>query len=184
MAESNLSVEEKKQLTNARQAAVRNAWKNEKNLVSKGQGTRNWTKKEQQELMKRGSVKGYDGHHMKSVSKYPQYAGDARNIQFLNEKEHYNAHGGNFRSSTNGYYNPENGKMYPFKGNELKSAPRVNLSKNTNNNTSATKNRTKDDPQKSGKEKSAEFRNSLKKTENTKQKSSSSANVKSNGNKR
>ncbi len=178
MSDSNLTAEEKRQLTNARQTAVRNAWKNEKGLVAKGQGTRDWSRKEQQELIKRGAVKGYEGHHMKSVSKYPKYAGDPRNIQFLNEKEHLKAHQGDYHSPTNGYYNPKTGRMHKFRGDELKPVPKVSLANNTNQKNSITNGSAK-----TGQEKSAEFRNSLKKTESTKRKSSS-ANVKSNGNKR
>ncbi len=117
---SNLSDEQRRELTNARQNAVRNAWKNEKELVLNGRGTRNWSEKEQLEIAKRGSVKGYEGHHMKSVSRYPSYAGNPSNIQFLSDKEHLDAHGGDYHSPTNGYYNPKTKKMENFSGRELK----------------------------------------------------------------
>ena len=66
-----LSNEEKKKLAYERQNAVRKAWKQEKERVSKGYGTRRWTIDEQKEILQRGAVSGYQGHHMKSVSLYP-----------------------------------------------------------------------------------------------------------------
>lgn len=125
-----MTIEEKIFLNRERQKAVREAWKNEKRLVLEGKGTRNWSKQQQKEILKRGSVKGYDGHHMKSVIKYPQYAGNPKNIQFLTEKEHYNAHGGNYKMPTNGYYNAETNEMIKFRGNELKSVPINKLNAN------------------------------------------------------
>ena len=101
MSSSTLTTEQKEQLTAERQKAVRQAWKEEKQRVLAGKGTRQWTKSEKKELITRGSVSGYDGHHMKSVSKYPQFAGDSKNIQFLTEKEHlYGAHQGSYHNKT------------------------------------------------------------------------------------
>ena len=87
------------------------AWNNEKQLVLDGKGTRNWTKEQQQEILDKGKAyddngKAFEGHHMKSVEKYPEYQGEAGNIQFLNRQEHKEAHGGNFQNPTNGYFNP------------------------------------------------------------------------------
>ncbi|MDY4488185.1 MAG: hypothetical protein SPE18_09070 [Candidatus Limivicinus sp.] len=78
-----MSNEDKKRLAYERQNAVRNAWKEEKSRVEAGLGTGNWSQKERAELLERGSVSGYEGHHMKSVGLYPEYAGDSNNIQFL-----------------------------------------------------------------------------------------------------
>lgn len=64
---SGLTNEEKKRLSNERQNAVRNAWKEEKERVKNGQGTRDWTPSQQRELLQRGAVSGYEGHHMKSI---------------------------------------------------------------------------------------------------------------------
>lgn len=123
-----LSNEEKKKLTYERQNAVRNAWKEEKIRVVAGCGTRNWSKSEQEELIQRGSVLGYEGHHMKSVSLYPEYAGNPKNIQFLSEDEHlYGAHQGNYHYATNGYYDPETKEMLEFSGEELGVIPVVEL---------------------------------------------------------
>lgn len=128
MSNSTLTPEQKKQLTAERQKAVRQAWKEEKQRVLEGKGTRQWTKAEKKELISRGSVSGYDGHHMKSVSKYPQFAGDSKNIQFLTEKEHlYGAHQGSYHNKTNGYYNPKTKEMYGFKGNQHPKAPLYDL---------------------------------------------------------
>lgn len=123
-----MSNEEKKRLTYERQNAVRNAWKEEKIRVEAGCGTRNWSKSEQEELIRRGSVSGYEGHHMKSVSLYPEYAGNPKNIQFLSEDEHlYGAHQGKYHYATNGYYDPETKEMLEFSGEELGAIPVVQL---------------------------------------------------------
>lgn len=125
---SGLTNEEKKRLSNERQNAVRNAWKEEKERVKNGQGTRDWTPSQQRELLQRGAVSGYEGHHMKSVSLYPEYAGDPSNIQFLSEDEHLNgAHQGSYHNATNGYYDPETQTMNNFEGSELGQIPVNNL---------------------------------------------------------
>ena len=115
-----MTTEEKKHLNAERSKAVREAWKHEKELVSKGQGTRDWTKPQQTQLMQEGRVKGYEGHHMKSVSTFPQHAGEPKNIQMLSESEHFAAHQGNYHTPTNGYYNPETKQTEGFRQNELR----------------------------------------------------------------
>lgn len=126
---SALSNEEKKELARARQSAVRHAWKEEQARVKEGLGTRDWTPSQQKEIIERGSVKGYDGHHMKSVSEYPEYAGDPKNIQFLTETEHFEgAHQGSYHNLTNGYYDPETQTMNEFEGDELREVPVNELS--------------------------------------------------------
>lgn len=97
-----------------RRKAVANAWKNEKSFVKDGKGTRDWNQKEQREIISKGKVKGYQGHHMKSVDGHITRAGDANNIQFLTRSEHLAAHNGNFRNNTNGYYEPKTGKIHNF----------------------------------------------------------------------
>lgn len=125
--EEGLSREEKRKLSYQRQNAVRRAWKEEQSRVSNGQGTRKWSLDEQKELLERGAVSGYEGHHMKSVSLYPEYAGDSRNIQFLSEQEHlYGAHNGSYHNLTNGYYDPERQVMNEF-GDELEEIPMYEL---------------------------------------------------------
>jgi len=103
-----------------RQKAVNQAWKQEKELVeTTGKGTREWTEAETQELLTTGKVKGYEGQHMKSAEAYPDQAGDPNNIQFLKGRnmdvnEHLDAHGGNYKNPTNGYYDPQTGKFIEF----------------------------------------------------------------------
>ena len=87
-----------------RRRAVALAWKDEKGRVLEGKGTRDWSQKEQREIIAKGKAKGYQGHHMKSVKAYPDLAGDPYNIQFLPRSEHLKAHGGNFRNATHGRY--------------------------------------------------------------------------------
>ena len=99
-------IAEKKALASKRASAVRQAWKNEYNNVRSG-GTgisREWSSAEMNELLTTGRVKGYQGHHMKSVKGYPELAGDPTNIQFLTRSEHLAAHGGNWRNITHGRY--------------------------------------------------------------------------------
>lgn len=116
-----LTIEEKKKLNSERQKAVREAWSKEKDLVALGEGTRDWTPEQQKEIMENGRVDGYEGHHMKSVSNFPDQAGNPDNIQMLTEREHFEgAHQGNFHTKTNGYYNPDTGQMENFKGDELR----------------------------------------------------------------
>lgn len=118
-----LSNEEKRAINRDRQNAVRNAWKEEKNRVERGFGTREWTVSEQKELLESGTVSGYEGHHMKSVNLYPEYAGDPQNIQFLTSDEHlYGAHSGSYHNLTNGYYDPEAHEMHEF-GEGLEPVP-------------------------------------------------------------
>lgn len=120
MSTSQMTNEEKKKLSNLRQAAVRQAWRAEKERVQNGLGTRDWSPAEQKEILERGAVKGYEGHHMKSVSQFPEYAGDSKNIQFLSEEEHLlGAHQGSYHNSTNGYFDPETKKMQEFRAGEL-----------------------------------------------------------------
>lgn len=108
----------KNQLNYLRSKGVSKAWARERALVSKGRGTRNWSVAEQKELLRTGRVKGYQGHHMKSVSKYPGYAADPKNIQFLNARkgnnEHLKAHKGDYRNESDGRYSVRTGSIRPM----------------------------------------------------------------------
>ena len=89
--------------------AIAEAWKREKELVKKGMGTRDWTPDQQRDILATGKVhdadgKAFEGHHMKCVSKYPNFQGEYDNIQFLSRDEHVKAHGGKMQNPTNGYY--------------------------------------------------------------------------------
>lgn len=91
--------------------AILAAWNKEIELVQEGKGTRDWTPKQQQDILEKG--KAYDedgvafqGQHMKSSEMYPEYQGDPGNIQFLTRAEHLEAHNGNWRNPTNWHFNP------------------------------------------------------------------------------
>ena len=91
--------------------AIRKAWLTEKELVEVGKGTRDWSEEEQKSIIDKGKAydadgKAYEGHHMKSAEAYPEFQGEAENIQFLTRNEHRDAHYGYFCNATNGYYDP------------------------------------------------------------------------------
>lgn len=93
--------------------AIRLAWEREFNLVSEGKGTRDWTEKQQMDILDPNKGKAYDdegrafeGQHMKSAEMYPEYQGDPNNIQFLTRSEHLEAHNGSWQNPTNWYFNP------------------------------------------------------------------------------
>ena len=105
--------------TSAADKAIRDAWKNEQNLVREGKCTRDWTPDQQRDILEKGKAydengKAFEGHHMKSAEAYPEYQGDPENIQFLTRDEHKDAHQGNFQNPTNGYYDPETGETKDF----------------------------------------------------------------------
>ena len=85
-----------------RQKAVKEAWKDEKELVKVGKGTRNWTQAEKEELLLTGKVKGYEGHHINSVKDFPSLAGNPDNVSFMTRKDHLLEHFGNWRNKTEG----------------------------------------------------------------------------------
>ncbi|EYE87272.1 hypothetical protein Q428_14180 [Fervidicella metallireducens AeB] len=92
-----------KSIASMRRSAVRIAWKEEQQLVkATGKGTRAWNKAEKKELLSTGKVRGYHGHHINSVKKYPHLAGLPSNIRFLKRSEHLKKHGGNWRNQTTG----------------------------------------------------------------------------------
>lgn len=99
--------------------AILAAWNKEQELVHEGKGTREWTPKQQQDILEKG--KAYDddgvafqGQHMKSAEMYPEYQGDPGNIQFLTRAEHLEAHNGNWRNPTNWYFNPVTKEKFDF----------------------------------------------------------------------
>ncbi len=104
--------------------AVRQAWENERKLVLEGKGTREWTPEQQRQIIEIGKAlddegEAFEGHHMKSVKAFPDYAGDQENIQFLTRSEHKEAHKGSFNNPTNWYYNPETGDYKEFDQDSL-----------------------------------------------------------------
>lgn len=99
--------------------AVLQRWQQEYDLVCEGKGTRDWSREQQQDILENGLAhdedgRAFEGHHMKSVEKYPLYQGDPGNIQFLSRSEHQAAHGGDFRLPTNGMYDYVSGNTQYF----------------------------------------------------------------------
>jgi len=121
--------------------AVAEAWKKEKERALKGLQTRDWTNEEFELLKDKGKKKipGYEGHHMKSVMAYPEYAGDPDNIQFLKQErkdgklksgDHFKAHGGNFLKPSNGYYDEKSQTTIPFEDGERPSILKYERTRN------------------------------------------------------
>lgn len=113
--------------------AIEAAWQNEQQLVREGKGTRDWTPEQQQDILNIGKAydgdgKAFEGHHMKSVEKYPDYQGNPENIQFLTRSEHCEAHNGKFQNPTNGYFNPATGETQDFGEKSPKPCKSIELS--------------------------------------------------------
>lgn len=113
--------------------AIRLAWIQEQELVREGKGTRDWTPEQQQNILERGRAydetgRAFEGHHMKSVSAYPEYQGDPNNIQFLSREEHIKAHFDDVHNPTNGYYNPVTRETMDFGDNPPVPCERIKLS--------------------------------------------------------
>ena len=99
------------QRTSEAAKAIRKAWQRELELVQEGKGTREWTPEQQRDIVVYGKAydengKAFQGHHMISVEKNPEFQGCPGNIQFLSPGEHKKAHNGDFHNLTNGYYDP------------------------------------------------------------------------------
>ena len=104
----------KSALETARNAAVAKAWAREVDLIKAGEGSRNWTLIQQREILLKGKVSKYHGHHMLTVEGRPDYAGCWKIIQFLTESQHKAAHSKkvNAKGVEHGSY--ENGKITPL----------------------------------------------------------------------
>ncbi len=99
--------------------AIRLAWEKEQQRVLGGEGTRDWTEKQQQDIIDRGKAydedgKAYEGQHMKSAAEYPEFQGEPDNIQFLTHQEHLEAHKGSWQNPTNWYYDPVTKEFHDF----------------------------------------------------------------------
>lgn len=79
-------------------------------------GSRNWSQKEQREIIATGKCHGYERQHMLSVKLHPEHAGNEKNIQFLTHEEHFQAHGGNWKNDANGWFNLITQKVDSFDG--------------------------------------------------------------------
>ena len=96
---------EKRMFAAARSEAVRLAWKQERELVVRtGQGTSEWTEGQMQQLISKGKVSGFEGHHINSVKgNNLSMARDPNNISFVEGRAgNLEAHGGNFQNETSG----------------------------------------------------------------------------------
>jgi len=95
-----------KDMNSLRRSAVRDAWKQERQLVKLGSSTRPWTPRQTQKIVKTGKAKGYVGHHVRSVSTHSKkWARDPRNIKFVTHSKHLKGeHRGNYK-------NPSTGKL-------------------------------------------------------------------------
>ena len=90
-------------LERARRLGVERAWADEVALVRRtGFGTREWGEPELAELLIKGRVKGYFGHHINSATKYPHLASNPGNVEFLTWGEHFIRHGRNWMNRTAG----------------------------------------------------------------------------------
>lgn len=68
----------------ARREGVIRGWEDETALVSEtGEGTRNWSTREMQQLARDGKVSGYFGHHINNVAASPELASNPNNIIFF-----------------------------------------------------------------------------------------------------
>lgn len=121
--------------TAAAHKAIAAAWEKEQELVRQGKGTRDWTPEQQNDILdpERGKAydadgRAFDGQHMKSVSKYPEYQGNPDNIQFLTRQEHLEAHKGSWQNPSNWYYDPVTKQFLDFAENELIPCKTIKLS--------------------------------------------------------
>lgn len=89
----------------SRSKSVNLAWKYEQADVQMGgKGSANWTKEQQQEILKTGKVRGQEGHHINNVADHPADQGNPDNIEFLDRQKHQEKHGGDFRNETHGSF--------------------------------------------------------------------------------
>lgn len=98
---------------------IAQAWEREKQRVSEGNGTRDWTPDQQRDILERGKAydengKAFEGQHMRSAEMHPECQGNPNNIQFLTREEHLAAHDGDWRNPTNWYYNPVTKEKHDF----------------------------------------------------------------------
>ncbi len=129
---------DERELNTARRQAVLSAWKEEKQAVLQGKGSRDWTEEQQKQLVEKGSIHTFEGHHMRSVSygktqeEKLAIAKDKNNIQFLEKSkennEHLAAHNYNTRNQTNGYYDVKTGETKSFGDKSPQPPPKEKLS--------------------------------------------------------
>lgn len=94
-----------KLLANARRTGIRRAWAAERELARSGRETLTaFSEEELNELITKGRVRGYEGHHINSVNpgKDIAMASNPDNVRFLTRGDHLAAHEGNWRNPTSG----------------------------------------------------------------------------------
>lgn len=104
--------------------AIAIKWECEQQLIREGKGTRNWSLEQQKDIIEKGKAYdenglAFEGQHMKSVEKYPEFQGNPDNIQFLTKQEHLQAHDGNWKNPSNWYFDPITKQKIEFGLNEL-----------------------------------------------------------------
>lgn len=112
--------------------AIRAAWNNEQQLIKEGKATREWTPAQQQDILDKGKAydkdgRAFEGQHMMSAEKYPEYQGNPENIQFLTRDEHLEAHDGNWQNPTNWYFNPTTKEKTDFSNGKFKPCEIIDL---------------------------------------------------------
>lgn len=89
--------------TRVGQRAVELAKQQEIELVQgTGRGTRDWRRLELRQVKRGQFPKGYHGHHINNVQRFPDLAANPNNIKFVTWKEHLRLHHGAWRNNTSG----------------------------------------------------------------------------------
>ena len=121
--------------TRAADKAVRLAWEREQERVREGKGTRDWTAEQQRDILdpdigkaRDENNRAFEGQHMRSVEKNPEYQGNPDNIQFLTRAEHFEAHKKNWQNPTNWYYDPVTKEYVDFGDGEIIPCKTIDLS--------------------------------------------------------
>ena len=97
--------------TGMRSKGVELAWKYEKADVQMGgKGSNNWNRAERQEILDKGHIRKYPGHHEKNVADHPDQQANPDNIKFFRSADEHltEGHGGSFRNSTDGPLSDKN----------------------------------------------------------------------------
>ncbi len=118
-----------------REAVRKKAWEKERERVLCGKGTRDWTIAQQEELIRTKHVTGFEGQHMLSAKKYPQFMADPDNIQFVTYAEHlHGCHRGDWKNPSSGWLDPNTGEMVPIVGDRVVPPPEIELTNKINPN--------------------------------------------------
>jgi hypothetical protein len=71
-------------------------------VQTSGRGTRDWSPSEIGQLRRGVFPKGYAGHHINNVARFPDLAGNPDNIRFVTPKQHLDLHHGDWRNAASG----------------------------------------------------------------------------------